>query len=45
MKLIEEIGCNHKDNLDEIEKALRFKQKDILDCELKQRQKLKRVIK
>lgn len=34
-----------KDNLVEIEKALKYKQKDILDCELKQRQKLKRVIK
>lgn len=33
-----------KDNLNEIEKTLRFKKKDILDCELKQRKKLKRVI-
>jgi sialic acid synthase len=34
-----------KDNLSEIEKALHYKPKDILDCELKQREKLKRVIK
>jgi len=32
-----------KDNLINIEKSLHYKQKDILDCELKQRQKLKRV--
>jgi sialic acid synthase len=34
-----------RNNLIGIEKALKFKPKDILDCELKQRQKLKRIIK
>ena len=32
-----------KTNLDEIERALKFKPKDILDCEQKQRLKLKRI--
>ena len=33
-----------RDKIVEIEKALTFKPKDILDCEIKQREKLKRVI-
>jgi N-acetylneuraminate synthase len=34
-----------RDNIEQIEKALKYKDKDILDCELKQRQKLKRIFK
>jgi sialic acid synthase len=34
-----------RDNLVEIEKAMKYKDKDILDCEAKQREKLKRIIK
>ena len=34
-----------RDNLTNIEKSLHYKEKDILDCELKQREKLKRIIK
>jgi N-acetylneuraminate synthase len=34
-----------RDNLEEIEKAMKYKDKDILDCEIKQREKLKRIVK